>query len=158
VEISAGIREAAWSKARFGGVWARVLDNQNGDGGVLKGTRTFHVWYRDSVRKFPSVCAELRPCDIALAGHSNGLKYCQVSLGSPNLKTLIKVKPDSDSCDNLKIINIIVHLCKSWYFTSQIFKLGSEDIHMYSYASPVVHLSIYPSIHSSMHGSIIYSK
>jgi hypothetical protein len=42
VEFSAGIREAAWSKAQFGGGCARVLDNQNGDGGVPAGTRTFH--------------------------------------------------------------------------------------------------------------------
>jgi hypothetical protein len=60
-----------------------VLDNQNGDDGVPEGTWTFHGWYRFSVRQFPSAGTELRPCDTALAGRSNGL----VSLGSAILKT-----------------------------------------------------------------------
>jgi hypothetical protein len=60
-----------------------VLDNQNGDGGVPEGTWTFHGWYRASVRKFPGARTELRPCDIALAGHSNGLKYVQSGVAGP---------------------------------------------------------------------------
>jgi len=82
VEFSAGIREAAWSKALFGGVRARVLDNQNRDGGVPEGTRTFHGWYRVFVRKFPSAGTELRPRDIAVAGHSNGLNTVRCRLAS----------------------------------------------------------------------------
>jgi hypothetical protein len=34
LESAVGIREAAWSKAQLVGGWARVLDNQNADGGV----------------------------------------------------------------------------------------------------------------------------
>jgi hypothetical protein len=90
-----------------------VLDNQNGDGGVPEGTRTFHGWYRVSVRKFPSVGTELRPSDFALAGHSNGLKYSQVSLGNSILKTLTEIKSNSDICDSLKSMNLTVQLCAS---------------------------------------------
>jgi len=83
-----------------------VLDNQNGDGGVPEGSWTFHGWDRVSARKFRSVGTELRPRDAATAGHSNGLKYSQVSLGNSILKTLTKVKSNSASCDSLKNTHI----------------------------------------------------
>jgi hypothetical protein len=69
----------------------RVLDNQNGDGGVPEGTWTFHGRYRVSVRMFLGVGTELKPFDIALAGHTKGLRYSWVLLDNSILKIVTNV-------------------------------------------------------------------